>query len=735
MTIPQPPPDKKADDFLAVLLENGFQVSSLGGLNKFHRVAHNCAPGKSKAAYYIVHDEPFARGSFGCFRCGLKLNWSGVLRPLTPEEKAAAEKADELTARQQREMQEIVAGGLKIAFPDLPSCPPDHPYLAKKGIEPHGARLLRGDTLVIPLRDVGGKIWSAQGIGPDGAKQFERGGRIKGCFWSIGNLQEAAQILVCEGYATACTIHEATGLPVVAAMFANNLLPVCKAIRNAYPRTSITVCADSDRHTKDNPGLTAADDAALTIGAVCASPDFKGYPDDSSHTDFNDLARVHPAGKDRVKEIILAAVPPPRPVLHYNSSTGRWYSLNGHSFIQMDQGAVIRRLHISGISKFTKDGSPSAMDVELDRLMHDDSVLYAGPVAGWPRGVHVMNGTRVLVTKGFCLPEPGPGDYSTLVRIMEDAMGPSQALRYLLWLKVGRSRILLRQWHPHIAVALVGVKNSLKSFFCALAKEVLGGRTGKPAQFMQGITPFNSQLFGAEHLNFEDETHRRDAASRRHFGESLKSMLFCRDVECHPKHGFPVILNPFWAMTISLNDDPEHLLALPQVDDSLSDKLMILKCEHVPRPVPEGMDETVWLERLLATSMPAFLRFLDGLPEPEDVREDWCNSRTRLRAWQNPDIMRLIEGLSPELQLLNLIDDVLFDESVVPSIWTGTAEQLSRKLRESKYSREAEKLLSWPAACGVYLGRIAKTHPERISQKRTKTARAWSILPPGIAEF
>lgn len=733
MTIPPPPQSPPAADVdpLSILLEKGFQVRSIGAPNKFHRIAHNCAPGKSKAAFYIVRNEPFPRGSCGCFRCGLRFSWSGMSRPLTPEEQAAVDKADELTARQQREMQEVIAAGLAIIYADLPSCPPDHPYLVKKGIQPHGARIFL-DHVVIALRDVAGKIWSTQGIDKDSAKKFEPGARVKGCFWSIGNLQEAAQILVCEGYATACTLHEATGLPVAAAMFANNLLPVCKAIRNAYPRTPITVCADSDRHTKDNPGLAAADDAALSIGAVCASPDFKGYPDDSSHTDFNDLARVHPAGKERVKEIVLAAVPPPRPVLYYNSSTSRWFSLNGHEFIQVDQGAVVRRLHISGVSKFTKDGSPSAMDAELDRLTHDDSVRYAGPVAGWPRGVHIMNGTRVLVTKGYCLPEPGPGDCSTLVRIMQDAMGANQALRYLLWLKVGRNRLLRRQWHPHAACALVGVKNSLKSFLCALAKEVLGGRTAKPAQFMQGVTPFNSQLFGAEHLNFEDETHRRDAASRRHFGESLKSMLFCRDVECHPKHGVPVILQPFWAMTISLNDDPEHLQALPQIDDSLSDKLMILKCEHVPRPVPEGVDETVWLEWLLEDSLPALIRFLDSLPEPEDARDDLANSRTRLRAWQNPEILRLIEGLSPELQLLNLIDDVLFDESVVPSTWVGTAEQLSRKLRESKYSREVEKLLSWPAACGVYLGRIAKSHPERISQKRKEFTRSWIIGPPGV---
>ena len=44
--------------------------------------------------------------------------------------------------------------------------------------------------------------------------------------------------LIAEGYATAASLHEATGLPVIVAFDAGNLLPVAQAIHKRYPAPS-----------------------------------------------------------------------------------------------------------------------------------------------------------------------------------------------------------------------------------------------------------------------------------------------------------------------------------------------------------------------------------------------------------------------------------------------------------------------------------------------------------------
>jgi putative DNA primase/helicase len=105
----------------------------------------------------------------------------------------------------------------------------DHPYLLRKGITAHGARLYNG-ALVIPLR-VGTEFHSLQFIGEDGTKRFLTDGRIKGCYFSIGSTKDQPAICIAEGFATGATIHEATGYPVAVAFNAGNLEAVAMAMR------------------------------------------------------------------------------------------------------------------------------------------------------------------------------------------------------------------------------------------------------------------------------------------------------------------------------------------------------------------------------------------------------------------------------------------------------------------------------------------------------------------------
>ncbi len=173
--------------------------------------------------------------------------------------------------------------------------PPDHLYLARKGVDAHGLRVYRG-VLVVPVRDLAGTLYSLQFISPSGVKRFLKGGRIQGlCSW-IGEPPDPAggdpmMICVAEGFATGASLHQAVGHPVVIAFHAGNLVPIALAVRARYPSARIIVCADDDRRTPGNPGLTQAQEAARKVGGRIAVPDFgTERPEDA--TDFNDLHRL-----------------------------------------------------------------------------------------------------------------------------------------------------------------------------------------------------------------------------------------------------------------------------------------------------------------------------------------------------------------------------------------------------------------------------------------------------------
>lgn len=120
-----------------------------------------------------------------------------------------------------------------------------HPYLTAKGIAARGLRQYKG-MLVVPVHRDGGLV-SLQFIAPDGSKRFLSGGQIEGGYASITSREAGKnRIIIAEGYATAASLFEATGLPVVVAFNCSNLLPVAKTIRAKYPNAEIIIAADND---------------------------------------------------------------------------------------------------------------------------------------------------------------------------------------------------------------------------------------------------------------------------------------------------------------------------------------------------------------------------------------------------------------------------------------------------------------------------------------------------------
>ena len=204
------------------------------------------------------------------------------------------------------------------------STEPLHPYLSRKNVLPFGVfvgdwvkarpdlpagNVIVPNTLLIPVRREG-RLWSLQGIAADPAsaamapKEFMRGGRTAGGYHAIGSPQLVhgrPMIIVCEGYATGASIHQATGHFVLVAFNCGGLKPVAEFARRARSNARIVIASDNDRLTMRgsrpwNPGVEHARAAAEAAKASVVVPTF---PDlDGRSTDFNDLHAM--AGLDEV---------------------------------------------------------------------------------------------------------------------------------------------------------------------------------------------------------------------------------------------------------------------------------------------------------------------------------------------------------------------------------------------------------------------------------------------------
>lgn len=257
--------------------------------------------------WYVFHLDGVPAGVFGCWRLGITETWCGKLDNTMTVMEREAHRQRIKAMHAQREAEEVTkhqAAAAEAArrWQAAQSCT-GHAYLSTKGVLAHGVRSDAAGGLIVPMRDTAGTLHSLQTITPDGEKRFLSGGRVKGCYHAIGKPKGGA-LIVCEGYATGATIHEATGQPVAIAFNAGNLEAVALALRAKYPGLKIVVAADDDHQTQCNPGITKATAAAQAVDGVVAVPDFGTHRPERA-TDFNDLAQT--AGLDAVRRCIEAA--------------------------------------------------------------------------------------------------------------------------------------------------------------------------------------------------------------------------------------------------------------------------------------------------------------------------------------------------------------------------------------------------------------------------------------------
>lgn len=292
-------------DFISAISRLGLtppdKVLADGQLHRFRS-----GPERTMNGFYRLTVVPAHKGGdigfgfIGCWKRDIREKWcSRDVGSLQEYDRAAMDRAREEQRRATEKAAKDAAGKAASIWAAAKQPDPKHPYLVAKGIGPRGLRQYK-DALVVPVyRD--GKLVSLQFIAPDGDKRFLTGGKMDGGYASIsGKAASRDRIVIAEGYATAASLFDALGLPVVVAFNAGNLLPVAKAIRAKYPEAAVVVAGDNDqwtvvREVPTNVGLIRATQAAEAVGGTVSVPPF-AHDDPEKRTDWNDYYLRH--GKD-----------------------------------------------------------------------------------------------------------------------------------------------------------------------------------------------------------------------------------------------------------------------------------------------------------------------------------------------------------------------------------------------------------------------------------------------------
>ncbi|WP_035918840.1 zincin-like metallopeptidase domain-containing protein [Legionella fairfieldensis] len=289
-----------------------------------HRISTEGDKGSEKAGFYIGHLDGHPAGYVKNNRTGVEIKWKSKGYVLSDEQKEALQSnlSSKFQARlnEQSHSQEQAALRVSNQVSHLTTIKTQTPYLRTKEIAIHSGIFTdeEGKTTYIPAYDVQGKQWTMQYIKEDGTKRFAKNSRKEGCFHVIGGLDAlslAPILIIAEGYATAASLTQASGVPVVSAFDSGNLTPVAKALHEKFPNKPILIAGDNDFYLEKtqgiNPGKTKAKEAAAVVNGQAVFPIFapgeqpirtKGL------TDFNDMATKSVLGQEGVKRQVNSVI-------------------------------------------------------------------------------------------------------------------------------------------------------------------------------------------------------------------------------------------------------------------------------------------------------------------------------------------------------------------------------------------------------------------------------------------
>jgi len=321
-----------AEQFAEALRECGLRPDGpLQMDGEMHRVPVEGDKGNERSGAYVGHLDGKPAGFMQNFKTGVKTNWkaSGQVAALGAQDRAtmaaeAAQRRHERALERER-MYERTAQQVDAIW--TAATPVEaHPYLAEKGVPSHGLRQgVEGQTitvrdregaeheisvagrLLVPVADANGKTMSLQFIEPAAAKMFMPNGRVEGGHYVVGDLGKPGPLLIAEGYATAATLHELTGMPAIVAFNAGNLAPVAQTYRQLHPDRPIYIAGDNDHRReaegKPNVGRDKAEEAAAAIGGFVLLPTFA---EQDAGSDWNDLARGQ--GRGVARQQLMAGI-------------------------------------------------------------------------------------------------------------------------------------------------------------------------------------------------------------------------------------------------------------------------------------------------------------------------------------------------------------------------------------------------------------------------------------------
>jgi hypothetical protein len=353
--------------------------------------------------------------------------------------------------------------------------------------------------------------------------------------------------------------------------------------------------------------------------------------------------------------------------LYYDHNRGRYVKESNTGWIYIDKKDAENHLRSTWKVKLPakkpdeskadhKARVTTAINNRLEKVQFYCSIEYFNSLAGYLPGYYVINGLGpALIKDGPEFIISYPGECPFIDALLDGRFG-SERIWFDSLMKIAKDSLYSQVFRPLPALILIGNAETGKNLIQEeIITQILGGRAAQPFEFMVGTTNFNASMTRAEHCMIADQ-RTLTVKAREMVGGFIKQTAGNKEHWFHVKRQNDFIAEAFRFLSISANETMEDLRIIPDLDDeSVACKLIILHALDGALPTVElREDETLRqaYQRVIEAELSAYCSKLNNLVIPGYV----AGGRYGIRGYCSEYVRRLLNGVSKEMQLMQVID-------------------------------------------------------------------------------